>query len=74
MKITPMKIALVVFALLLATPLTGLGVSIRADGQVIFAWWYLCALMATGAFILHDFITPGHDFRDKDAAPHDEMM
>ncbi|MCC7538841.1 MAG: hypothetical protein IT379_21630 [Deltaproteobacteria bacterium] len=74
MKITPLKIALGVFALLLMTPLAGVGVTLREDGQVIFAWWFLCALMATGAFILHDVITPQHDFREKDAPPHDQMM
>lgn len=74
MKITPLKIALVVFAALLATPLAGVGVTIREDGQTIFAWWFLCSLMAVGAFILHDVITPGHDFREKDGPPHDQMM
>lgn len=74
MKITPLKIALVAFALVLAAPLAGVGISVRGDGQTTFSWLYLCILMSLGAYILHDIITPGHDFHEKDGPPRDQMM
>ena len=72
-KVTPLRIAFLLLVVWGVLPLFGVAIS-ESRGQMQFATWWLLGMMLVCGFILHDVITPRHDYKEKSEPPRDEMM